>query len=203
MKFRTNVLVVPFEGHYTVFSISWPCWGVLVGIFGLILKNVSQILLNCLISSQETLYRCSWYNPDITNTKIFFWDHVPPIRGSFWGSILAFNVYFLRTVQYVFIKFCIGVLGVHLRVTALFLSISWPCWGALGGIFGLIFSVLRKSQYFLMMFCTKLLGNTLIVSKQKIMLRQSGLRTFWGVLGGFKISCSREPYNIFIQNVLD
>ena len=64
MKFCTDVLAVPFEGHYTVFSISWPCWGALVGIFGLILGNVLQILLNCLISSQETLYRCSWYNPD-------------------------------------------------------------------------------------------------------------------------------------------
>ena len=62
MKFCIDVLAVPFEGHCTIFSISWPSWSVLGRIFGLILGNVYLILQHCSIFSHETLYRCSWYN---------------------------------------------------------------------------------------------------------------------------------------------
>ena len=55
----TDVFGVPIWDHYTNFSTSWPCWGALEGIFGLILGNVPLIRHNCLIFSHETLCRCS------------------------------------------------------------------------------------------------------------------------------------------------
>ena len=76
----------------------------------------------------------------ITNTNIF-WHHLPLLMGVFWGilgAILAYYIYFLRTVQYVLWNFVQTFLVLLLRVTALFLSTWWPSWGALGGIFGLI-----------------------------------------------------------------
>ena len=122
--------------HEILYRCSWCS-------FEFILGNVPLILHNCLIFSQETLYRCSWYNTLIVTNTIFFfffWHHVPLFRRSF-GAYFGILRLFLRTVQYVLMKFCIGVLGIRLRVTKLFLSISWPYWGALGGIFGLIFSI--------------------------------------------------------------
>ena len=57
-------------------------------IFELILGNVYLILHNCSIFSNETLYRCSWYNYDGLYTKSCFLYHVP--RGSFLHIFLNF-----------------------------------------------------------------------------------------------------------------
>ena len=110
VKFCTDFLGVPFEGHCIIFSISWPSWRTLRGgggeggIFGLILGNVYLILHNCSIFSHETLRRCSWYNPDGLYTQktfdimLFLW------WGSFWcilGSIFAYVHIFSRYPFYI------------------------------------------------------------------------------------------------------
>ena len=72
--------------HY-FFSISWPSWGSLGGIFGLILGNVYLILHDCSIFSHETLYRCSWYNSDGHYTQKTFYIMPSLCWGSFWGIL--------------------------------------------------------------------------------------------------------------------
>ena len=95
MKFCIDVLAVPFEGHCTIFSISWPSWSVLGRIFGLILGNVYLILQHCSIFSHETLYRCSWYNYDGHCTKNCFYIMFPGVHFRISSSISRelFNIF--------------------------------------------------------------------------------------------------------------
>ena len=79
------------------FSISWPSWGALGGIFGLILGNVYQILHDCSIFSYETLYRCSWYNSDGHYTqKTSCLPSAEGHFGVFWDLFLHMYIFFSR-----------------------------------------------------------------------------------------------------------
>ena len=69
------------------FFISWPSWGALGGIFGVILSNVYLILQNCSIFSHQTLYRCSWYNPDGHYIQKTFYIMPSLCWESFWGVL--------------------------------------------------------------------------------------------------------------------
>ena len=62
--------------------------------------------------------------------------------------------------------------------------------------------VLRKSPYFLMIFCTKLLEDTLIVSKQKKKLGQPVLGTFLSVLGELLEYLVQGNHMIFWYKIL-
>ena len=77
----------------------------------------------------------------ITNTKIIF--DITSLSskrhfGGILGPILAYYLYFLRTVQHVLRNFVQASLVFLLRVKCTIFSISWSSWGALGGILGLI-----------------------------------------------------------------
>ena len=155
--------------------------GSLTGYFWLILGSVYLILQIFSIFFYETLYMCSWCNPDGYYTQenvlhhafpllgvileyfgtyfgicthfsrypfsilswhfaqvflvwpwlllILFWHHVSIFRGWFkgvLGPILAYYVYFLRTVQYVLWYFVQTLLVFFLRVAALFFSYRDP-----------------------------------------------------------------------------
>ena len=111
------------------------------GIFwGPILAYVHIFLDICSIFCYKILCRCSWHNPDVTNTFFFdimsssSWGHFRVFWGLFWHITSTFWEPF-NIFSWNYVQTCLVFL---LRVTALFFSISWSCWGALGGIFGLI-----------------------------------------------------------------
>ena len=91
----------------------------------------------------------------ITNTIFFFFffgHHVPLFRGTLCGilgPILAYYVYFLRTVQYVLWKIVQTFLVFLLRVISLFFSISWPSlWGIFRLVLDNVYLILHKFSMF-------------------------------------------------------
>ena len=104
------------EGHCTIFLI----W-----------RNISLILSNCSIFSHELCSLVLGITLIITNITKFF-TSCPPLLGAilpFWGiswPILAYYIYFLKIAQYFLMIFYIDVLGVLLRVTALFFPYHDP-----------------------------------------------------------------------------
>ena len=186
-----------FEGHCTIFfSISWPCWGFLGSVFGYILGNVPLILQKQSIILHETLYRCSLYNLDGQYTKKCFLYHVPLFWGQFlgiFGFVLSYLPLFLENCSgFSILDSCFWFCTFTNFFFFFFFFFShhapicWsPFYSNLGPILCIFFHVFRNSQYFMMIFCTQLLGNTLLASKQKNMLGQPVLETFWGVLGAF------------------
>ena len=73
----------------------------------------------------ETFFRIYWVYPRWSKTpkKVLHTCHSQEGRGEYLGIFWSLFWH------------------VRLRVTTISLSISWPCWGALGGTFGLIFSI--------------------------------------------------------------
>ena len=108
--------------------------------------------------------------------------------GNFWvflGSFCHIFLYFLRTVQDFLMEFWTDVSGIALLLIFFFFFFFTSCsylltaiYSNLGPILCIFFHVFRNSQYFMMIFCTQLLGNTLLASKQKNMLGQPVLETF-------------------------
>ena len=130
-----------------------------------------------------------------------FWGLFWHITSNFWEpfNILSWN--FVQT----FLVFL-------LRVAALFFSISWSCWGALGGIFGLIWTRLFiwyfiTIQFFLMKIFTGVLGITLIITNTKTFFDAMSLSSAGGDILGYSegllwhiTATFWEPFNMFSWN---
>ena len=130
------------------------------------------------------------------------------------GYILAIFVcqyfmllYFLRIIQYFFMKFCTVVLGIILVVNTLK---QWPLSprGHFLGFFGAYFGICTYFffifvQYFVMNFCTGVLEITLIITNtfSDIMSPSSRghFRVFWGLFWHIT-STFWEPFNMFSWN---
>ena len=115
-----DILGVSLRVTALFFPMSWPSWGALGGIFGLILGNVCLMLHNCSIFPHEVLQRCSWYNPDGHYAQKLFTSclfSAGSYFGVFWDLFLNMYIFFQISVQYFLMKFCTGVLGITLIIT--------------------------------------------------------------------------------------
>ena len=169
------------DGHYTKeisFSFMPLCWGSFWGIYEPIF-----------FISWEPFNICTYvFGVTVTVTTLIFFTSSPSllmtIFGVFFGHFKGMSLHYLRTNHYFLIRFYM-----------MFFVLIWQLLyqknfkGILGmvSLFRVFFCAVKKYQYFLMLLCTELPGNTLMVTKQN-WLRYPLLAHFWYIL-----ECIPEP----------
>ena len=120
--------------------------------------------------SWEPFNICTYvFGVTVTVTTLnFFSHHLPLSWWPFFGYFLAILkdmfLHYLRTNHYFLIKvyrmfFVLIWQLLHYKVLGVLVGMLSP--------FRVLFRAVKNSQYFLMLFCIKLLGNTLMVTKKK------------------------------------
>ena len=115
----------------------------------------------------QYLYICLWCYCESHYTKLLFTSSSSLLVTIFWvffGHFKDMFLHYLRTNHYFLIKvyrmfFVLIWQLLHYKVLGVLVGMLSP--------FRVLFRAVKNSQYFLMLFCIKLLGNTLMVTKKK------------------------------------